>query len=42
LRNPRYIPGDCSFNAQGQSLFSAYPSRRGSNIEDGSPIYSGH
>jgi hypothetical protein len=42
LRNPRYIPGDCSFNAQGQSLFSAYPSRRGSNIVDGSPLYSGH
>jgi hypothetical protein len=23
--NPSFIPGECSFNAQGQSLFSAYP-----------------
>jgi hypothetical protein len=25
LRDPGYIPGECSFNAQGQSLFSAHP-----------------
>jgi hypothetical protein len=24
-RNPSYIPGECTFNAQGQSLFSAHP-----------------
>jgi hypothetical protein len=28
LRNPGYIPGECSFNAKGQSLFSAYPPAR--------------
>jgi len=28
MRNPSYIPGECSFNAQGQSLFSAYPPAR--------------
>jgi hypothetical protein len=28
LSNPSYIPGECSFNAQGQSLFSAYPPGR--------------
>jgi len=25
LLNPSFIPGECSFNAQDQSLFSAYP-----------------
>jgi hypothetical protein len=24
LMNPAFIPGECSFNAQGQSLFSAH------------------
>jgi len=25
LANPGFIPGDCSFNAAGQSLFGAHP-----------------
>jgi len=25
LRNPSFVPGECSFNAQGQVLFGAHP-----------------
>lgn len=25
LRNPGFVPGECSFNAQGQVLFGAHP-----------------
>jgi hypothetical protein len=27
LHNPGYVPGECSFNAQGQALFGAAPIR---------------
>ncbi len=25
LRNPAFVPGECSFNRRGQALFGAYP-----------------